>query len=116
MHDTMPISSFLQKERPRTAAFSPAYTPPRYSKSGKLPTHPSPKSTLTLKSHLGQNGRLGKGWVDTFPDSYPEPHILCQQMTTQVQNVSQLKVFLFFGLIRERFESSLGLSWLNDEQ
>ena len=25
----MPISSFLQKERPRTAAFSPAYTPPR---------------------------------------------------------------------------------------
>lgn len=29
-HDTMPISSFLQKERPRTAAFPPAYTPPRY--------------------------------------------------------------------------------------
>ena len=28
-HDTMPISSFLQKERPRTAAFTPAYTPPR---------------------------------------------------------------------------------------
>jgi len=25
----MPISSFLQKERPRTAAFSASYTPPR---------------------------------------------------------------------------------------
>ena len=59
--------------------------------------NPSPKSTLTLKSHLGQNGRLGKGWVDTSPDSYPEPHILCQQMTTQVQNVSQLKVFCFLA-------------------
>ena len=28
-HDTMPISLFLQKERPRTAAFSASYTPPR---------------------------------------------------------------------------------------
>ena len=29
--------------------------------SGKLPTYPSPKSTLTLTSHLGQNVGLGKG-------------------------------------------------------
>ncbi|KAL9955438.1 hypothetical protein ACROYT_G036766 [Oculina patagonica] len=34
LHDTMPISSFLQKERPRTAAFSPAYTPPRLLPAG----------------------------------------------------------------------------------
>ena len=27
--------------------------------SGKLPTYPSPKSTLTLTSHLGQNVGLG---------------------------------------------------------
>ena len=29
--------------------------------SGKLPTYPSPKSTLTLTSHLGQNVELGEG-------------------------------------------------------
>ena len=29
--------------------------------SGKLPTYPSPKSTLTLTSHLGQNFGLGAG-------------------------------------------------------
>jgi len=28
---------------------------------GKLPTYPSPKLTLTLTSHLGQNGGLGEG-------------------------------------------------------
>ena len=28
---------------------------------GKLPTYPSPKPTLTLTSHLGQNVGLGKG-------------------------------------------------------
>ena len=29
--------------------------------SGKLPTYPSLKSTLTLTSHLGQNVGLGEG-------------------------------------------------------
>ena len=29
--------------------------------SGKLPTYPSPKPTLTLTSHLGQNDGLGEG-------------------------------------------------------
>ena len=29
--------------------------------SGKLPTYPSPNSTLTFASHLGQNGGLGEG-------------------------------------------------------
>ena len=29
--------------------------------SGKLPTYPSPKPTLTLTSHLRQNVRFGEG-------------------------------------------------------
>ena len=29
--------------------------------SGKLPTYPSPKLTLTLTSHLGPNAGLGEG-------------------------------------------------------
>ena len=29
--------------------------------SGKLPTYPSPKKTLTLTSHFGQNDVLGEG-------------------------------------------------------
>ena len=29
--------------------------------SGQLPTYPSPKLTLTLTSHLGQNVGLGEG-------------------------------------------------------
>ena len=29
--------------------------------SGKLPTYPSPKPTLTLTSHFGQNVGLGEG-------------------------------------------------------
>ena len=47
--------------------------------SGKLPTYPSPKPTLTLTSHLGQNVNdnvplelcvfLFKGWKDLFPGS-----------------------------------------------
>ena len=31
--------------------------------SGKLPTYPSPRSTLTLTSHLGHNVALGVGYV-----------------------------------------------------
>ena len=38
--------------------------------SGKLPTYPSPKSTLTLTSHLGQNVGLGEGKVDSFSETY----------------------------------------------
>ena len=30
-------------------------------RNGKLPTYPSPKLTLTLTSHLGQNDGLGEG-------------------------------------------------------
>ena len=31
--------------------------------SGKLPTYPSPKSSLTLTFHLGQNVGSGEGWA-----------------------------------------------------
>ena len=40
------------------------------SVSGKLPTYPSPKSTLTLTSHLGQNVGLGEGMVGSLPETY----------------------------------------------
>ena len=33
----------------------------------KLPTYPSPKPTLSLTSHLGQNVGLGEGKVGSFP-------------------------------------------------
>ena len=32
-----------------------------FNLSGKLPTYPSPKPTLILTSHLGQNVGLGEG-------------------------------------------------------
>ena len=40
--------------------------------SGKLPTYmyPSPKPTLTLTSHLGQNVGLREGQVGSFPETY----------------------------------------------
>ena len=44
---------------------------------GKLPTYPSPKPTLTLTSHFGQNvGLRAKSWlreekVGSFPETYP---------------------------------------------
>ena len=54
--------------------FEPMTTPFTYSAaalgsfyvSGKLPTDPSPKPTLTLTSHLGQNA--GSGEVGSFPE------------------------------------------------
>ena len=43
--------------------------------SGKVPTYPSPKPTLTLSSHLWQNVGLGEGWVRLIriPTSTPLP-------------------------------------------
>ena len=41
--------------------------------SGKLLTYPSPKSTLTLTSHLGKNVGLGEGQVGSFPETYNDP-------------------------------------------
>ena len=37
---------------------------------GNLPTYPSPKLTLTLTSHLGQNDGLGEGEMGSFPGKY----------------------------------------------
>ena len=34
------------------------------------PTYPSPKPTLTLTSHLGQNVGLREGWVGSFQEKY----------------------------------------------
>ena len=41
-----------------------------YNVSGKMPTYPSPKPTLTLISHLGQNVGVWKGQVGSFPETY----------------------------------------------
>ena len=38
--------------------------------SGKLPTYPSPKPTLTLTSRLGQNVGSREGQVGSFPKTY----------------------------------------------
>jgi len=40
----------------------------------QLPTYPSPKLTLTLTSHLGQNVCLGEGYVGSFPETYNKPN------------------------------------------
>ena len=44
--------------------------------SAKLPTYPSPKPTLSLTSHLGQNVALKEGWVDSFPETFNTVAIL----------------------------------------
>ena len=44
----------------RMSLFSRGYSESLYV-SGKLPTYPSPKPTLTLTSHLGQNVALREG-------------------------------------------------------
>ena len=41
-------------------SFPETYNDPKYV-SGKLPAYPSPKPTLALTSHLGQNVGVGKG-------------------------------------------------------
>ena len=46
--------------------------------SGNLPTYSSPKPTLTLTSHLGQNVGLGEGLGGqfNFPETYNDPKLL----------------------------------------
>ena len=41
--------------------------------SGKLPTYPSPKPTLTLASHLCHNVGLGEEQVSSFLETYNDP-------------------------------------------
>ena len=38
-----------------------------------MPTYPSPKPTLTLTSHLGQNDGLGVGQLGSFPETLIDP-------------------------------------------
>ena len=38
-----------------------------------MPTYPSPKPTLTLSSHLGQNVGVGEGKEGIFPETYNDP-------------------------------------------
>ena len=40
---------------------------------GKLPTYPSPKPTLTLTFHSGQNVGLGEGKVGSFSERCNDP-------------------------------------------
>ena len=44
--------------------------------SGKLPTYPSPKPTLTLSSYLEQNVGLGEGYMGSFKKCKMIPIIL----------------------------------------
>ena len=41
--------------------------------SGKLPTYPSTKPTVTLSSYLGQNVGLRKGWGKCFTETKNDP-------------------------------------------
>ena len=41
-----------------------------------IPTYLSPKSTLTLTSHLGQNVSIGEGWEGSFAERYND-HNVC---------------------------------------
>ena len=45
----------------RVQTKSPRHVQESLRVSGKLPTYPSPKPTLTLSSHLEQNVGLGEG-------------------------------------------------------
>ncbi|XP_068717813.1 protein lin-9 homolog isoform X1 [Montipora capricornis] len=67
-HETMPISSFLQKERPRTAAYPPAYTPPRLLPAGADLSSPNmvhdpligaSPGRLRLQDAISQQGQGG---------------------------------------------------------
>ena len=49
--------------------------------SRKLPTYPSPKPTITLTSHLGQNVGLGEGKVGSFPEIHIK-YIKCSRSLT----------------------------------
>ena len=49
--------------------------------TGKLPTYPSPKQTLTLTPHLRQNDGLGEGKVS----SSPEPKLVRKVLTVEAK-------------------------------
>ena len=43
---------------------------------GSISTYPSPKSAITLVSHLGQNVGLGEGSVGSFLETQIDPNFL----------------------------------------
>ena len=51
----------------------PPHPPLKNRISGKLPTYPSSKPTLTLASNLRQKVGLREGWVGSFPETYNDP-------------------------------------------
>ena len=60
----MDVKKFLVNDKITASCqinMSPKHYLGQFSLSGKLPTHPSPKPTLTLTSRLGQNFGLGEG-------------------------------------------------------
>jgi len=58
--------------------------------SGKLPTYPSPKSTLNLTSHLGQNVGLGEGQVGSSPDTYNDPFNLVRMLKIELYHTAKI--------------------------
>ena len=48
--------------------------------SVKLPNYLSPKLTLTLTSHLGQNVGLGDGLVGSFPETYNNNNVCLKSL------------------------------------
>ena len=55
-----------------------------YIFSGKPPTYPFPKPTLTLTPHLGKNVGLGEGLVGSFPRTYNDPKFLLVESGLQL--------------------------------
>ena len=60
--------------------------------TGKLPTYPSPKPTLTLTSNLGQNVSLGEEQVGSFPAMYNDQECLGTNVPPRLSNPDTLKV------------------------
>ena len=63
-----------------------------YTFLGKLPTYPSPKPTLTLTSHLGQNVGLGEGQVGSFPETYKT---VCRKAKLTLSTIALIVGILF---------------------
>ena len=86
--------------------------------SGKLPTYPSLKPTLTLTSHLGQNICLRKRSVGSFPETSLDPYFLRngQYCQNAVRHWAQLKLnwfsfpVSFFKFIRQQMVTMTALN------
>ena len=58
---------------------------------------PSPKPTLTLTSHLGQNVGLGEGQVGSFPQTYDDPKKGTARSLVSLQMQLYFQVSLLFA-------------------